>query len=195
MARIQFADFWPQLMGLVPAYSRDGVNGTSILLEKNPTIFSEFKTKTLLAQLTRTFLMEPRVVQAAFSNVCGRRYNVPIALRRGLVMIPVRARTARVKDDGTRAYLVKDKIREYLPEDKQSKQSGTRFVFANGTTLDVPHRFSSMRGLMMAAELVEQEAAKLIGYMIDRTGCEVREDPESFCCKKCPQKEECYREE
>lgn len=146
MARIQFADFWPQLMGLVPAYSRDGVNGTSILLEKNPTIFSEFKTKTLLAQLTRTFLMEPRVVQAAFSNVCGRRYNVPIALRRGLVMIPVRARTARVKDDGTRAYLVKDKIREYLPEDKQSKQSGTRFVFVNGTTLDVPHRFSSMRG-------------------------------------------------
>ena len=63
MARIQFADFWPQLMGLVPAYSRDGVNGTSILLEKNPTIFSEFKTKTLLAQLTRTFLMEPRMVQ------------------------------------------------------------------------------------------------------------------------------------
>jgi hypothetical protein len=118
LARIQFADFWPQLMGLVPAYSRDGINGTSILLEKNPTIFSEFKTKTLLAQLTRTFLMEPRVVQAAFSNVCGRRYNVPIALRRGLVMIPVRARTARVKDDGTRAYLVKDKIREYLPEDK-----------------------------------------------------------------------------
>ncbi len=195
MARIQFADFWPQLMGLVPAYSRDGVNGTSILLENNPTIFSEFKTKTLLAQLTRTFLMEPRVVQAAFSNVCGRKYNVPIALRRGLVMIPVRARTARVKDDGTRAYLVKDKIRKYLPEDKQSKQSSTRFIFVNGTTLDVPHRYSSMRGLMMAAELVEQEAAKLIGYMIDRTGCEVREDPESFCCKKCPQKDECYPEE
>jgi hypothetical protein len=48
---------------------------------------------------------------------------------------------------------------------------------------------------MMATELVEQEAAKLIGYMIDRTGCEVREDPESFCCKKCPQKDECYPEE
>jgi hypothetical protein len=71
LARIQFADFWPQLMGLVPAYSRDGVNGTSILLEKNPTIFSEFKTKTLLAQLTRTFLMEPRVVQAAKSEIAS----------------------------------------------------------------------------------------------------------------------------
>lgn len=195
MARVQFADLWPQLMGLVPVYTRDGVNGTSILLEKNPTLFSKVKTKTLLARLSNTFLIDLRLAQRAFSRICGRRYAIPVALRPGLVMVPVRARMARVKDDGTRAYLVKDKIRKYLPEDPGSKQRGTRIVFADDTTLVVPHRWSNVREVMMAAELVEREAARLIGYLADKTGCEVRENPESYCCKKCPRKDLCFPEE
>ena len=195
MARVEFSEIWPQLMGLVPVYTRNGVNGTSILLEKTPTLFCEVKTKTLLARLTRTFLIELRLAQRAFSRVCGRRYAVPIALRPGLVMVPVRARTARVKDDGTRAYLVKDKIREYLPEDTRSKRGGTRIVFVNDTTLTVPHRWPNMREVMVAAELVEREGARLIGYLADRTGCEVKENPESYCCKKCPRRDLCFPEE
>jgi hypothetical protein len=144
LAKVQFSELWPQLMGLVPVYTRDGVNGTSILLEKNPALFCEVKTKTMLGRLCRTFLIDLRLAHRAYSHICGRRYAVPISLRPGLVMVPVRARTARVKDDGTRAYLVKDKIREYLPEDRRSNMSGTRIVFVNDTSIVVPHRWSNV---------------------------------------------------
>jgi hypothetical protein len=195
LAKVQFSELWPQLMGLVPVYTRDGVNGTSILLEKNPALFCEVKTKTMLGRLCRTFLIDLRLAHRAYSHICGRRYAVPISLRPGLVMVPVRARTARVKDDGTRAYLVKDKIRKYLPEDRRSNMSGTRIVFVNDTSIVVPHRWSNVREVMVAAELVEREGVKLNGYLVDRIGCEVRENPDSYCCKKCPRRDLCYPEE
>lgn len=227
MARVEFSELWPQLMGLVPVYTRNGVNGTSILLEKTPTLFCEVKTKTLLARLTRTFLIELRLAQRAFSRVCGRKYAIPVAFRPGLVMVPVHSRFARAKDDGTRAYLVKDKIREYLPEEPGQKGRrqkgrllkgmgdvganvivstesglemeptgrGTRIIFTDNTALVVPHRWPNVRDVMVAAELVEREAARLIGYLVDKTGCEVRDNPESRCCKRCPRRDLCFPEE
>lgn len=186
MSKVEFGKIWPQVMGLVPVYSAGGINGTDILLENSPTLFSPFKTKTLLAQLTRTFLVDLQVARRAFSRVCGRCYAIPVAIRPGLVMLPVRAREARFKDAGTRAYLTKDKIRELLPERTNSRQSGTRIIFHDDTTLLVPHRWSNIREIMLAAELVEQEAAKIQGYGSSWSNCQVRERPPELCSKKCP---------
>lgn len=236
MASIQFAELWPQLMGLVPVYTRDGINGTSILLENSPALFSEVKTKTLLRRLSNTFLIDLRLAQRAFSQVCGRKYAIPVAFRPGLVMVPVHSRFARAKDDGTRAYLVKDKILKYLPEEPGQKGRGqkgrllkgmgavggmeavgamganvimstesglemeptgrgTRIIFTDNTALVVPHRWPNVRDVMVAAELVEREAARLIGYLVDKTGCEVKDNPENRCCKRCPRRDLCFPEE
>ncbi len=221
MAKVQFAELWPQLMGLVPVYTRDGVNGTNILLERDSALFCDLKTKTLLTRLSHTFLIDLRLAQHAFSQVCGRKYAIPVALRPGLVMIPVRSRTARVKDDGTRAYLVKDKIREYLPQGAgrrpgkgrgphtapgsqsgrrqeqklREEPHGTRIVFVDDTTLVVPHRWPNVRDVMLAAELVEREAARLTGHLAGKTICGVRERPEDYGCRKCPRKDSCFPEQ
>ena len=210
MAKVQFAELWPQLMGLVPVYTRDGVNGTNILLERDSALFCDLKTKTLLTRLSHTFLIDLRLAQHAFSQVCGRRYAIPVALRPGLVMIPVRARMARVKDDGTRAYLVKDKIREYLPQGAGRRPGkgrgphtapgphGTRIVFVDDTTLVVPHRWPNVRDVMLAAELVEREAARLSGHLAGKSIRGVKEEQENYCCRKCrqcPRKDSCFPEE
>ena len=212
MAKVQFAELWPQLMGLVPVYTRDGVNGTNILLERDSALFCDLKTKTLPARLSHTFLIDLRLGQHAFSQVCGRRYAIPVALRPGLVMIPVRARMARVKDDGTRAYLVKDKIREYLPQGAgrrpgkgleegrgpQEKPNGTRIVFVDDTALVVPHRWPNVRDVMLAAELVEREAARLSGHPAGKSIRGVKEEQENYCCRKCrqcPRKDSCFPEQ
>ena len=78
-------------MGLVPVYAADGTNGTSILLEGKDAMFSPLKTKTLLGQLCRAFLLDLQVARLAFSRVCGRCYAIPVAVRPGLVLLPVRA--------------------------------------------------------------------------------------------------------
>ena len=56
-------------MGLVPVYAADGTNGTSILLEGKDAMFSPLKTKTLLGQLCRAFLLDLQVARLAFSRV------------------------------------------------------------------------------------------------------------------------------
>lgn len=192
MPKVNFAQIWPELIGLVPVYARDGTNGTQILLEHRSAVFSDLKTKTLLAQLARTFLMDLKAARRAFGRVCGRCYAIPVAIRPGLVLLPVRAREARVKDDGTRAYVVKAKIRAIRPECSGMRKARTRFVFCDGSTLVVPHRWSNVREILLAADLVEKEAAGLGGYPAAGSGGQAhfraREDPPDNCCyRSCPQ--------
>lgn len=191
MPKVDFSQIWPELIGLVPVYARDGTNGTRILLEHRQAIFSDLKTKTLLAQLARTFLFDLQAARRAFGRVCGRCYAIPVAIRPGLVLLPVRARQARVKDDGTRAYIVKAKIRSIRPEYRGLRKTGTRFSFCDGSSLVVPHRWSSVREILLAADLVEKEAAGLGGYPSGGSGgptpFRARESRPDYCYRNCPQ--------
>lgn len=176
MEVVDFSKVWPQLLGLVPVYAGDGTNGTEILLEKSCTVFCARKTETLLKQLARTFLIDLKAARQTYARVCKRSYAVPIALRPDLVLLPLRARAARVKDDGTRAYLVKSKIKEILPENARDRRCGTRLVFQDGTTLVLPQRWPSTREVLLAADLVEKEAVSRAGRPLDsRNPCQLKE--------------------
>jgi len=155
---IDFRKIWPDLLCLVPVYARDGTNGTEIRLENRGSLFSPFKTKTLVRQLARVFTLDLKAAHERYGELSGRRYAVPLPLRPGLVLIPVYARRARVKDDGTRAYVVQGKIAGI---DRRANSGRTRFVFVDGTYLDVPHRYDSLRNLLIEARLIEKEAASL----------------------------------
>jgi len=192
LLKIDFPKIWPELMALVPVYAADGTNDTNILLEGKDALFSPLKTKTLLGQLCRAFLLELQVARLAFSRVCGRCYAIPVAIRPGLVLLPVRAREARVKDDGTRAYVVKDKIREFVPEITPSRQRGTRIYFRDGSSLLVLHRYSGVRDMILSAELVAREAAALKGEGSTWSVCQVKERPPEYCCVKCQCRERCF---
>ncbi len=149
---------WPELLCLVPVYARDGTNGTEIRLENQEPVFSPLRTKTLVRRLARHFTLDLQAAYRKYAEVSGRRYALPLPLRPDFVLVPVRARRARVKDDGTRAYVVKGKIAEIIPGGKSGL---TRLIFVDGTHLDVPQRPASLRNLLAQARLIEREAASL----------------------------------
>lgn len=184
MEEVDFSKAWPQLLGLVPVYARDGTNGTEILLENSCTIFCARKTATVLKQLARTFLIDLKIARQTYARICKRSYAVPVALRPDLVLLPLKARAARIKDDGTRAYLVKGKLREILPQNPRDKRCGTRLVFQDGTSLILPHRWPSAREILLAADLVEKEAVRRAGHPLYSGEIKERE----CCYRLCPHK-------
>lgn len=165
MDRVDFREIWPQLIGLVPVYRGEEGNGTEIRLANRESIYSPVRTKTLLKRLARLFTIDLKAARERYSGVCGRCYAVPIPLRPGLVLVPVHARYARFKDDGTRAYLVKARISSFcrLSGGKDAGGEGqgemrTRLVFTDGSHLDVPHDMDGVRSILLLAEKVEREA-------------------------------------
>ena len=175
--KVDFREIWPQLIGLVPVYGRDSSNGTEIRLVDRRSLYSPLRTKTLLRRLARVFTIDLRAARDKYSALCGRCYAVPIPMRPGLVLVPVHARYARFKDDGTRAYLVKSKIAglNRLPPGGRGgcralrapgadtagdghEEMRTRLVFTDGSHLDVPHDMQGIRSLLLLAEKVEREA-------------------------------------
>lgn len=154
--RIDFYHIWPALLCLVPVYSHDGTNGTEIRCENGTCCFSPLRTKTLVRQLARVFHLDLKAATEYYSELTGRRYAVPIPVRSNLVLIPVRARRARIKDDGTQAYLVKSKIAKISPF-----KGKTRITFTDSSYLEVTQSWTSLRVLFTQAELVESISAKL----------------------------------
>lgn len=175
---------WPEILCLVPVYTADGTNGTAVYRENGEPIFNPLRTKTLVRQLARVFCLDLKAARQHYAEVSKRQYTVPIPLRPDLVLVPVRARRARVKDDGTRAYVVKAKIQSVTAG---PGSAGTRITFKDGTHLDVMQKWESLKVLLAQADLVEKEAFYLLG---SRPGvCLLAERAETLnCCmrKKAP---------
>ncbi len=128
------------------------------------------------------------LAQKNYSQICKRKYAAPIYLRPGMVTVPLRARKARIKDDGTRAYLLKDKIRNFLPWEEGSKVLGTCIVFIDDSRLQIPNRWSGVRDILAAAELVEQEGIRLNGFPKEKSTFLTRENPGNYRCRGCPRR-------
>lgn len=179
MGKVDFREVWPDLLCLNPCYGRDGSNGTQVLLASRPPLYSSLRTKTLVRQLARHFAVDLKAACSKYSAICGRSYALPLPLRPGLILVPVRSRQARFKDDGTRAYVVKSKICALAPLTCQEPQGGggrssggaeagsrrqgggSRLLFLDGSHLDVPHSLASLRSLLALAGVIEREEEQL----------------------------------
>lgn len=165
MDRLEFKEIWPDLIGLIPVYREGSGNGTEIRLANRESIYSPVRTKTLIKRLAQFFSFDLKAARKRYSELCGRCYALPLPLRPGFVLVPVHARYARFKDDGTRAYLVKAKIASFCrisgaKEASSREQPGmrTRLFFVDGSQLDIPHDIGGVRSLLLLAEKVEQES-------------------------------------
>lgn len=178
---VDFREIWTQLLCLVPVYAADGTNGTEIRLSGSKTIYSRFRTRTVVSRLARLFMVDLEASRRHYAEICGCKYLVPIPLRPDLILVPVFARHARVKDDWTRAFVVKEKIAEVIPLHRGLSQGGSRrktsrekaqgihkddtmrsrLVFTDGSHLDVPQRPEGLRDILYRAKLAENEAANL----------------------------------
>lgn len=160
-----FKEIWPELIGLIPVYREGCGNGTEIRMTNRESIYSPVRTKTLLKRLAQFFAFDLRAARKRYSELCGRCYALPLPLRPGFVLVPVHARYARFKDDGTRAYLVKAKIASFCritsakgAFSKEHAGMRTKLVFTDGSQLDIPHDTDGVRSLLLLAEKLEQEA-------------------------------------
>ncbi len=158
MPKVDFLEIWPELLCLLPVYAADGTNGTQVWLEKRQPLFFPCKPKTIVRRLAKAFTIDLEAARSFYSEFSGRHYGVPIPLRPGLVLVPIRARHPRVKDDGALAYIVKAKISKITPA-----KEGTRITFTDGSCLEVPQRWASLRHVITDAELIARKAAELLG--------------------------------
>ena len=159
MVPIDFGRIWPTLLCLLPVYTREG-NGTEIILEQGEPLNTRFKTMTVVRQLARYFTVDLQAAHHKYAAECGRCYSLPLPLRPDLILVPVRARSAQVRDDGTRAFVVLSKIARVIVDRSAGgkQQPGTRLVFTGGRHLDLLQRPPSLQILLIAARLIEKLA-------------------------------------
>lgn len=159
MVPIDFGRIWPALLYLLPVYTREG-NGTEIILERGEPLNTSFKTMTVVRQMARYFTVDLQAAHRKYAAECCRRYSLPLPLRPDFILVPVRARSAQVRDDGTRAFVVLSKIDQVVAVKGAGgkRQPVTRLIFTCGRHLDLLQHLTSVNILLTAARLIEMLA-------------------------------------
>lgn len=107
---------WLKLNCLVPVYGNgdDAGNYTEVWLDDGQILLDRRRTKTVLKALAAHLGVSWRQEYTAWS-VEGRTHLAPIVLGPEMVLIPLRLRRPRSRDEGGTGYVVGSKVKTYEP--------------------------------------------------------------------------------
>lgn len=104
---------WQRLNCLVPVYGTgdDCGNYTEVWLDDGTKILDRRRTKTVLKSLAAHLGVSWRQEQTAWSQ--GRSHAFPVVLGPEMVLVPLRLRRPRSRDEGGTGYVVGGKVRSF----------------------------------------------------------------------------------
>ncbi|PRR71331.1 hypothetical protein [Neomoorella humiferrea] len=104
---------WQRLNCLVPVYGTgdDCGNYTEVWLDDGTKILDRRRTKTVLKSLAAHLGVSWRQEQTAWSQ--GRSHAFPVVLGPEMVLVPLRLRRPRSRDEGGTGYVVGGKVRGF----------------------------------------------------------------------------------
>lgn len=154
----------PRLNGFIPITGEDGGNYTEFWLHGGERYQSKHKTKTVLAQVARLYAKDIGLVKRQAAAVLGYKKDLPLLITPQLVLIPVKVRKARYKDEGTLAYAFFHSVQGVQPSPVSSYRAC--LLFSDGTSLLSLNTVARLRQkLNEALELIKVEEQRL--YPLD----------------------------
>ncbi|WP_258359803.1 hypothetical protein [Moorella sulfitireducens (nom. illeg.)] len=109
-------DLWQKLNCLVPVYGSgdDAGNYTEVWLDDGRKILDRRRTKTVLKALAAHLGVSWRQEHTAWSWE-GRSHLAPVVLGPEMVLVPLRLRRPRSRDEGGTGYVVGGKVKTFEP--------------------------------------------------------------------------------
>ncbi|WP_406678038.1 hypothetical protein [Moorella sp. ACPs] len=144
---------WQKLNCLVPVYGSgvDAGNYTEVWLDDGSKILDRRRTKTVLKALASHLGVSWRQEYTAWSRE-GRSHLAPIVLGPEMVLVPLRLRRPRSRDEGGTGYVVGSKVKSFEPYNEGFYR--TRLILAGSQALPCLLNMDTL-----ALRLVEGERA------------------------------------
>ncbi|MBS3977556.1 MAG: hypothetical protein KGZ75_12710 [Syntrophomonadaceae bacterium] len=130
MEKVNLSQCWPDIFYFGPIWGKDGGNCTEIFIKGNNRLVDRRRTKGVLSALARLFARDLVYLRDSSRREANRSHSLPLVLDPAMVLVPVKARTASIKDEGTTGYLVLNKLERVEPLDKEG--SNSRLIFQDG---------------------------------------------------------------
>lgn len=152
--------YLPRLLGFFPITTENGGNDTELWLSDGRKICVSRKTKTVLSDLAKVFAKDICLVKRQAGQVLGYKRDLPLLLTMDLVVIPVKVREARFKDQGTIGYCLYQGVDMVQPIKEGVFKSA--LVFKNGQSLFTLNTVYKVRQkLSEARDLLNYESRRL----------------------------------
>lgn len=141
---------WQRLNCLVPVYGSgdDCGNYTEVWLDDGTKILDRRRTKTVLKSLAVHLGVSWRQEQTAWSQ--GRSHATPVVLGPEMVLVPLRLRQPRARDEGGTGYVVGGKVKTFEPFREGCYRS--RLIFHGGQVLPCLLNMNTLALRMAAGE-------------------------------------------
>lgn len=150
----------PQLNGFFPITGEDGGNYTEFWLKGGQRCQSRSKTQTVLAQVARLYAKDLGLVKRQAAALLGYKKDLPLLITPQLVLIPVKVRTAKYKDEGTLGYAFFHSVQGVQPSKVGSYKAC--LIFCDGTNLFSLNTVARLRQkLNEAVDLIKEEEQRL----------------------------------
>jgi hypothetical protein len=160
-----YSQDWPVINYLIPIYSESGTNQTLVGREGSSAYRDHRRLKTVLAHLAGVFSLDPRQLRKNCAQLVQRKNKVPLAFHPRLILIPVHTRKPVTKDDGATGYVVLSKIASIaaigVKERNNNALFRSRFLFNDGSSLDVQQHISSLFKIHGEALKISQAVTQL----------------------------------
>jgi hypothetical protein len=154
MEKMNLSQCWPEILYFGPVCGKDGGNCTEILIKGGARIVDRRRTKGVLAALARVFARDLACLRDSTRREAGRSHSLPLVLDPEMVLVPVKARTANCKDEGTTGYVVLNKLLGVEPLAKEGR--GCRLLFQDGLEVTTLLSLSTVRQRVLEAKNLSQ---------------------------------------
>lgn len=132
---------------VIPLRDQDGGNYSKVIIENAFEWQEDVRCNTYIKSLAKIVSFDMQAWTSNASKIISRSYGMPIPLHPGLVLLPVKVRSAEYKDEGTSGYVNFLKINLVERVDKKT----TRIFLKSGLEIDVMSSFKTLNPLLIQA--------------------------------------------
>jgi len=172
MKKVNLSQCWPEILYFGPILGQDGGNCTEIFFKGGERLIDRRRTKGVLVALARVFARDLVCLRDSTRREANRSHSLPLVLDSSLVLVPIKARTASIKDEGTTGYLVLNKLVRV-----EKKGSGSRLIFPDGVEVTALLSAATVRQRILEARSLNQPGwseAKVLEQSLERVYYVVR---------------------
>ncbi len=157
--KIYLRERWRDINYLGPAYGEQGGNSTLFIMSGGSRLLDPRRTRTILSALARVFSRDLVSLREEGGRFLRRKQEVPLVLSPDMILVPIRTRCARCRDDGTTGYLVLDKVSE-LNEVKEAPYR-SKIIFKGGGEIKSLYNLKTVRNRLNESRELKHEKEKL----------------------------------
>ncbi|MFZ5942905.1 MAG: hypothetical protein ACOYVD_02260 [Bacillota bacterium] len=148
-----YEEEWRNINCLVPVYDQQGGNFTEIWLNGGEKVIIPNKTNTVLKNLAKVFAVDLSQLKKKYGVLVGRKASSPLPLHPDLILIPLKVREPYAKDEGARAYIIRNKLKKAYA----NEVSGCSLLFTDGSILSCLQNVTSVNLAVAHGEIIYRE--------------------------------------